>query len=102
MNPIMMAAFVDELAYINGFEKDAGLGSMVAGAAKGVGKLFKPKALKSSGFTPSFKGHGKTIQQAVSKGTGTNARGVTQTAKWNPMTQNVKRQKFVTGVEGWN
>ena len=45
MNPIMMAAFADELALINNFEKDAGLGSMLGGVAKGVGKLFKPQAV---------------------------------------------------------
>jgi hypothetical protein len=44
MDPVMMSAFADELAMIHGMEKDAFLGKALAGAAKGIGKMFKPKA----------------------------------------------------------
>lgn len=95
MNPIVMAAFTDELAYINGFEKDAGLGSMISGAAKGVGKMFKPKIKPPSGFKPSFKGHNK----ALNLGTTSN-RGVVTKRTMQP--GGLQQKKFVTGVEGWN
>lgn len=60
MNPITMAAFADELALINGFEKDAGLGSFLgkflggkvapaAGEALAKAPKIKPPSIKPAG-----------------------------------------------------
>ena len=91
MNPTMMAAFADELSLIYDMEKDA---ISLGGIAKGIGKMFKPKAVKP--LKMSFKGHSK----ALGLGTKVNPQGVVTKRTMNP--GGLQQQRFVTGVEGWN
>jgi hypothetical protein len=90
MNPVVMAAFADELSSIHGIEKDAFLGSL----AKGIGKMLRPKAAKP--FKPSFKGHSKSLGLGTKK----TPTGVVTQRSMEP--GGLQQQKFVTGVEGWN
>lgn len=53
-------------------------------------------------FVPAFKGHTKTIEQAVGRRLAVDPRGIEQASHWNPMTQSIHRQHAVTGVPGWS
>jgi hypothetical protein len=91
MNPIVIAAFQDELLKISSeaLEKDSLFGF---GAKKAL-----PQVAKT--FVPSFKGHAQALKSVT--GTRIDPRQVVQTKAWNPMAQTVSRQTHVTGVPGW-
>lgn len=57
--------------------------------------LFKKKAPKASGFVPKFKGHNAAVAKATGPAKAVDARGVTTTSAWNPMSQTVKRQRYI-------
>ena len=69
-------------------EKDAKGGAL----ARLLGRA--PK--KKPPLKMSFQGHDKSLKEAVKPGTKVDTRGVTETTKWNPMTQQTQKSRHVT------